>query len=176
MSSTIVATILSLALCINLISCKANNEEDKTEVVNQQINESIEKLQSEIGEGGTYEVTEENREYFLPIEKVGNSKKGREIFINTCASCHGMEGAGDGIVSIGLEPKPRDLADKDYISLLSDSYLYTVISLGGKSVKKSALMPQWNEILSEDEIWDVISHIRINICKCSYQPETEISQ
>lgn len=36
--------------------------------------------------------------------------RGREVFLERCVSCHGLEGRGDGPISATLpDPKPRDL-------------------------------------------------------------------
>lgn len=35
-------------------------------------------------------------------------EKGREIFNQNCASCHGEKGAGDGAAVASLNPKPRN--------------------------------------------------------------------
>ncbi len=35
-------------------------------------------------------------------------EKGREIFNQNCASCHGEKGAGDGAAAAILNPKPRN--------------------------------------------------------------------
>ncbi|PJZ69750.1 cytochrome C [Leptospira perolatii] len=34
--------------------------------------------------------------------------KGKEIFMQNCASCHGEKGAGDGAAAASLNPKPRN--------------------------------------------------------------------
>lgn len=34
---------------------------------------------------------------------------GRKVFINSCASCHGVNGRGDGPLAAELETKPADL-------------------------------------------------------------------
>ncbi|TGK02750.1 cytochrome c [Leptospira langatensis] len=35
-------------------------------------------------------------------------EQGKEIFVQNCASCHGEKGAGDGVASASLNPKPRN--------------------------------------------------------------------
>ena len=35
-------------------------------------------------------------------------EKGKPLFQNACASCHGVEGMGDGAAGIALNPKPRN--------------------------------------------------------------------
>jgi len=39
--------------------------------------------------------------------------KGRELYLASCASCHGNEGRGDGIAGAGLAPAPRNFLQKD---------------------------------------------------------------
>lgn len=39
--------------------------------------------------------------------------KGRELFLASCASCHGNEGRGDGVGGAGLVPPPRNFLKKD---------------------------------------------------------------
>lgn len=104
--------------------------------------------------------------YIAHSETKGDSAKGKETFVNTCVTCHGAEGKGDGIAAAALDPKPRDLSDSGYVSSLSNEHLFKVINEGGASVGKSAAMPAWGGALSEQDIWNVISYIRSDICKC----------
>ncbi len=43
---------------------------------------------------------------------------------------------------------------------MPDMRLYQVIKYGGRSMNFSHIMPQWQHILSGEEIVDIISHIR----------------
>ncbi len=54
----------------------------------------------------------------------------------------------------------RTLTKKDYIELVPDGYLYMVIAEGGEAVGKNSYMPAWKSTLSEQDIKDVIAHIR----------------
>ena len=99
----------------------------------------------------------------------GDAAKGKEVFQNTCASCHGPEGKGDGVAAAALDPKPRDLSDGAYVSTLSNEHLYKVISEGGASVGLSPMMAAWGGVLSEQDIWNVIAFIRQDLCKCKYE-------
>ncbi len=36
--------------------------------------------------------------------------RGKTLYAQSCASCHGAEGRGDGAAGLGLNPKPRNLA------------------------------------------------------------------
>jgi mono/diheme cytochrome c family protein len=52
------------------------------------------------------------------------------------------------------------LTKKEYIELVPDGYLFTVIDEGGEAVGKNSYMPAWNSTLSVQDIKDVIAHIR----------------
>jgi mono/diheme cytochrome c family protein len=98
----------------------------------------------------------------------GDAAKGKETFQNTCASCHGPEGKGDGVAAAALDPKPRNLTDAAFMSTQSDDRIYKVINEGGASVGLSPMMAAWGGVLSEQDIWNVIAYIRQDLCKCQY--------
>ena len=82
--------------------------------------------------------------------------RGEEIYAQQCATCHGDGGMGDGPAGQGLDPAPAPVAHSS--QMLSDSYLFWRINEGGIEFQ-TAMIPYKN-ILSEDEIWDVINYIR----------------
>ena len=102
-------------------------------------------------------------------ENKGDAAKGKTIYENNCAACHGPEGKGDGVAAQALDPKPRDLSDAAFTSTVTNEHLYKVISEGGPAVGLSPLMAPWGGILSESDIWDVIAFIRKDVCKCEYE-------
>lgn len=104
--------------------------------------------------------------YALAAE--GNAEAGKQMFMTVCASCHGESGGGDGIASAALDPKPRDLSDAEYLSTLTDEYLFEVITKGGAAVGKSVMMPAWGGVLGDGGAWNVIAHIRQDICGCEH--------
>jgi mono/diheme cytochrome c family protein len=90
----------------------------------------------------------------------GDAAKGKETFAKTCGTCHGNTGKGDGPAGAALNPKPKDLTDKAYVSKLDDTYLTNIIGKGGAAVGKSPLMPPFSSQLKEQDIKDVIAYIR----------------
>jgi len=84
---------------------------------------------------------------------------GKQIFQQICSPCHGAEGHGDGPASAALNPKPRNLADAEYMGPLNDRYLFELISRGGLAMGKSALMPAQTGLVSQD-INNVIAYVR----------------
>lgn len=87
----------------------------------------------------------------------GDSVSGAGIYKRYCRGCHGVDGQGDGLVFM---PHVNNLTKKGYIDQLPDKYLRHVILNGGESVGKSAYMPSFAGTLSEQQIADVIAHVR----------------
>ena len=85
---------------------------------------------------------------------------GESIYTDNCASCHGARGQGDGPLSAGLQPQPAKHADGGYMNALSNDHIFKVISQGGASVGKSAMMAPWGTSLSDNQITSVVGFIR----------------
>ena len=80
--------------------------------------------------------------------------RGDELFHIICGGCHGVQGKGDGPVSIYLQNRPADLTSLP-VQALSDGGIFLTISDGiqGK-------MPALNENLLVRERWDVVNYVR----------------
>jgi mono/diheme cytochrome c family protein len=83
---------------------------------------------------------------------------GKNLYQKNCVTCHGETGMGDGPAAESLNPHPQTLAVNQ--ESLDDGYLFWRISEGGLRAPFSSAMPSWKTILSEDEIWQVISYLR----------------
>jgi len=79
---------------------------------------------------------------------------GAELFKTNCAACHGETGHGDGPAGAALVPHPKNLAALQ--SQASDDYLFWRINTG----KEGTAMVSWKGILTEEQVWQVISFIR----------------
>jgi len=84
-----------------------------------------------------------------------------------CVQCHGMEGNGKGVNIRDMSVMPRDHTDAKAMSGRSDETLFKVIKEGGPSIEKSVLMPPWDGTLSDEEIKDLVQHLRM-LCKCKF--------
>jgi mono/diheme cytochrome c family protein len=85
--------------------------------------------------------------------KGGDSVSGREIYVNTCIRCHGIDGTG--AQSIRLVPAPADLSSPAVQNRL-DGTLFKRIHDG----KPNTAMGAWKHALSDEEIWDVLAYVR----------------
>jgi len=84
-----------------------------------------------------------------------------------CVQCHGMAGNGKGVNVRDMSVNPRDHTDAKAMSGRSDEALFKVIKEGGTSISKSILMPPWAATFSDEEIQDLVQHLRI-LCKCKF--------
>jgi mono/diheme cytochrome c family protein len=87
-------------------------------------------------------------------------RQGKVLFTKYCSVCHGTEGKGDGFNAFNLDPRPRDLSDKEYMSAFSEERLYQTIDLGGRGMNKSPSMPSWGGRLNRADIRYVIAYVQ----------------
>lgn len=83
--------------------------------------------------------------------KVG--ERGRKVYEDHCATCHGSVGNGVSRLSAAYGAKPANLVSNDFRSK-SDGHFYGVILLGKNS------MPSYAADLDESDRWSVIHYIR----------------
>ena len=91
------------------------------------------------------------------------SEKGKEVYENSCAHCHGTEGRGDGSAAENLLPKPRDFTRGLYKirsteagQLPTDQDLFDIITEG----MPGSSMPPWDTALSANDRWEVVAYIK----------------
>ncbi|MBI1788974.1 MAG: c-type cytochrome [Acidobacteria bacterium] len=85
---------------------------------------------------------------------------GKKLFEHYCAVCHGATGEGDGFNAYNLNPKPRNLADRNAMAAFSDQQLFDAISRGAFERGKSNLMPPWGHTLNERQIRYLVACLR----------------
>jgi mono/diheme cytochrome c family protein len=79
---------------------------------------------------------------------------GAKVFQTNCQMCHGPQGHGDGPAGESLDPKPKNLADLQ--TKAGDDFLFWRVSEG----VPGTAMVGWKQILTEQQIWQVVSFIR----------------
>ncbi|MEE8449896.1 MAG: cytochrome c [Thermodesulfobacteriota bacterium] len=87
----------------------------------------------------------------------GSVAAGRDLFKTYCVVCHGTSGTGDGPAAVNLNPKPQDLTNTEFQNSMNHEKLFASISSGPH---KSAYMPIWGVTLNQQEIWDLVEHIK----------------
>ncbi|VAW99506.1 hypothetical protein MNBD_GAMMA21-1953 [hydrothermal vent metagenome] len=91
-------------------------------------------------------------------------RDGDEIYINNCFYCHGDLLGGKGPYAKGFSPLPANFMDVGTIAQLQESYVFWRITTGGPGLPKggtpwNSSMPVWHEMLSEEDVWKVITFL-----------------
>jgi mono/diheme cytochrome c family protein len=89
----------------------------------------------------------------------GDASRGKVLYAQTCVSCHGAGGKGDGPAA-PKDPPPADHTDPVRMGALTDADIYTVICGGGAAVGKSPLMAAWGPIVQDQGLRDLVAYIR----------------
>jgi len=124
-------------------------------IVSFSLSRSIpERADLSIGQGG-WNVPESAKQMKNPIKATAASiRKGKSLFAEYCAMCHGDEGKGNGPMAEALETKPADLTDRARMASQSDGELFWKISKGNPS------MPDFEKTLRREEIWHLVNYLR----------------
>jgi DMSO reductase family type II enzyme heme b subunit len=93
---------------------------------------------------------------------------GSTVYYRNCFYCHGDLLGGDGHFAGGLDPLPTNFRDVGTIAQLQESYLFWRITTGGPGLPKDGMpwksaMPVWHEMLSEGDVWNVITFLYDNV-------------
>jgi len=103
-------------------------------------------------------VPEDQKNIENPSEyNLSNVKKGREIYLRDCKSCHGDPGKNNGLP---LVPHPPDITSEQ-MQKNTDGELFYKITHGRGG------MPRFENTISEDDRWRLINFIR------NYNPDIE---
>ncbi len=97
-----------------------------------------------------------------------SAESAKDNYRTYCMQCHGMAGQGMGLNIQDMSVQPRDHTDTKAMSTRTDSELFKVIKEGGLAISKSSLMPPWADTLTDNEIDDLVKHLR-KLCQCDNQ-------
>ena len=86
-----------------------------------------------------------------------NIQAGRTIYENRCAGCHGENALGQGEAASSMEPTPSDLIYA--VGNQNDDYIFWRIATGTEDLEIDSSMPAFASVLSENEIWQVITFL-----------------
>jgi DMSO reductase family type II enzyme heme b subunit len=95
----------------------------------------------------------------------GDDARGEEIYIHRCIGCHREDGDGLGPAAERLNPPPRDFTLGQYKFkttgfddiVPNDADLLRMIRDG----MPGTAMPGWGDVLSEQDMWDLIAYLKI---------------
>ena len=81
--------------------------------------------------------------------------QGRAIFTQSCASCHGTSGLGDGPAGLKLTPHPPAIGTAALMNGVSPSLMYRVMSVGISGTP----MVGFSSVLTSAQRWNVVAYI-----------------
>jgi cytochrome c oxidase cbb3-type subunit II len=94
----------------------------------------------------------------LPVTE-GNLLRGKEVFLDRCVGCHGVDGDGKGPGARFLSPTPADFTDKDDACCGGDTgpgdFYYRILRGW-----PGTAMENFGDRLSVDDIWRVVLFVK----------------
>jgi len=108
----------------------------------------------------------------------GDVDNGKIIYSKRCVWCHGVDGDGLGASEKFLNPPPRNFEDGQYKfkttgfddMVPNDEDIFRMVRDG----MPGTAMPSWKELLSEQEMWDVVQYVKVFAGYEEEKPETQI--
>ncbi len=112
------------------------------------------------------------------MAKSGNVDNGTEVYNKRCVWCHGEEGDGMGPGEDHMNPPPRDFTSGMYKikttgfddMVPNDEDIYRMIADGMPNTD----MPGWSDILSEQDMWDLVAYLKTFAGYEEEKPETQV--
>lgn len=93
----------------------------------------------------------------VPDERLASHdarRRGRELYLENCAICHGEKADGHGPRRGSLSTLPRDYSDPAWRERASPRRVFASIREG----VQGTAMPGW-PTLSDGEIWDLVAYV-----------------
>ena len=81
-------------------------------------------------------------------------RRGRALFLDHCALCHGVGGDGRGVRREGLSSPPRDFTDPAWRRSTTPRLVYFAIREG----RPHTPMPAW-KALDPSQVWDLTAYV-----------------
>ncbi len=98
----------------------------------------------------------EYRDVTVPTKTIASADardRGRALFLEHCAICHGVRADGQGVRS-NLSVPAADFTDPSWRERMTERRAYYVVREGIRGTP----MPAW-KILSEEQTWDVVAYV-----------------
>jgi copper transport protein len=83
-----------------------------------------------------------------------NIAAGKEIYLNSCAVCHGPQGKGNGPLAATLNPRPVDLTVHARLHTEGELFYWITNGISGTA------MPKWQDQLTDMQRWQVVDYVR----------------
>ncbi len=101
-------------------------------------------------------------------------KTGADLYRETCAACHGLDGKGKEAGALGFDVPTPDFTDCNYASREPDTDWVGIAHEGGPVRGFSKRMPAFGGALSEADLYKIIGHVR-TFCTVDSWPRGELN-
>ena len=94
----------------------------------------------------------------VPAERLRSPEavaRGRELFVQNCALCHGERADGRGRRAAGFARAPANFTDPAWRARTSPRRVFFAIREGLRGTP----MPAWKGALGEDDCWDLVAYL-----------------
>ncbi len=81
--------------------------------------------------------------------------EGRTIFQQSCATCHGATGRGDGPAAAGMNPRPPAIGTADHMRGITPALMFRITSIGIAGTP----MAGFAGTLTPDQRWNVVAYV-----------------
>jgi high-affinity iron transporter len=88
-------------------------------------------------------------------DQPASAARGRALFTDHCAPCHGTAADGRGPAAAALKPPPANFGDAAFMRGETPFDFFHVITLG----RPTGAMPAWGDVLSLQDRWDLVSYL-----------------
>lgn len=88
------------------------------------------------------------------------ARTGQQIFLETCAACHGPDGKGRSRSRVGFDVPLPDFTDPDFASREPHSDWAGIARNGGPSRGFSEIMPSFHDALTMEEIEAAVAYVK----------------
>ena len=93
----------------------------------------------------------------VPTERLASDEaraRGRALFLQRCALCHGERADGNGVRRKGLSSAPANFQSTDWRANTDARRVFMILTEG----KRGTSMPAW-PTLSDEQKWEVVAYV-----------------
>ena len=101
-------------------------------------------------------------------------KTGAQLYADTCATCHGMDGKGKEATELGFDVPTPDFTDCQFAPREANADWVTVAHEGGPARGFSRHMPAFGGAFGEDDLYKIVAHIK-TFCSATEWPRGELN-
>lgn len=101
----------------------------------------------------------------VSLDESRDLTEGASLYSRHCASCHGVQGKGDGFNARNLPVPPTAHANAELMARRADDTLFDGIYAGAFVLDGSARMPAFGSLFTPDQVRALVAHIR-SLCDC----------